>query len=465
MKNRSDFAYQAVYRYLVRLISEVQTNPAKKLPSLRQLARRLRVSISTVQSAYSLLEEEGRVRAVPKSGYFALPVTGDMNPQPSACDDNLLQGFHHHARRPGMKVLGHDEPTLLQSIEVPLLAVERELLRHCPRPLDPGFQPFGDLELRKALAARYTRDATHCWYPENVYLGPDAPGMLKAVIDTLKLRGATVLVESPCCWIQLRLLHSLGVRVLELPMDESGSVELTRLARLLLENHIALALLSSSFNPVSGNALPPLNLEAMLRLLDRHRVWVLENDSHGELAFVTGRLRPRDLIDPQRLLILGAFDKALSLETPYGYLLCQQFDARWQQYFLLRAHQLPPLRQKAIARLCASGRLGLHLRELRGLLSQRVHAMERLLERDLGRLLTFERPVGGGAIWARSIHPVDMRQVFEHLLTQRIVVTPGELFSLSGRYSQHLRIACTDWHDQLPGSLRELARALKAART
>ena len=47
---QTDFAYQAVYRYLTSLISEVGTDDARvKLPSLRQLADRLNVSISTMQ--------------------------------------------------------------------------------------------------------------------------------------------------------------------------------------------------------------------------------------------------------------------------------------------------------------------------------------------------------------------------------------------------------------------------------
>src|SRR3546814_6592665 len=69
-----DFAYQAVYRYLTTLINELGADARVRLPSLRQLAERLSVSISTIQYAYSLLEKEGRVYSVAKSGYYALPV-------------------------------------------------------------------------------------------------------------------------------------------------------------------------------------------------------------------------------------------------------------------------------------------------------------------------------------------------------------------------------------------------------
>ncbi len=66
-----DFAYQAVYRYMINLINEVSRETPVKLPSLRQLSTRMNVSISTIQYAYSLLEKEGRVYSVAKSGYFA----------------------------------------------------------------------------------------------------------------------------------------------------------------------------------------------------------------------------------------------------------------------------------------------------------------------------------------------------------------------------------------------------------
>ena len=57
----TDFAYQAVYRYLASLINESEGDTPIRLPSLRHLAERLNVSISTIQYAYSLLEKEGRV--------------------------------------------------------------------------------------------------------------------------------------------------------------------------------------------------------------------------------------------------------------------------------------------------------------------------------------------------------------------------------------------------------------------
>lgn len=170
---QADFAYQAVYRYMINLINEVGTEARVKLPSLRHLAERLNVSISTIQYAYSLLEKEGRVYSVAKSGYYALPIASST---PCCTAGDLLERLYVGARRPGMLVLSADEPAQLLSLDAPLLQLERELVRQYPRQLQPYSQPCGIWELRAALAARYTHSPTRCWQADDVYIGADLRG-------------------------------------------------------------------------------------------------------------------------------------------------------------------------------------------------------------------------------------------------------------------------------------------------
>ena len=44
----------------------------EKLPSVREAASELRVNPNTVQRAYSLLEEKGLIRSMPKKGAFVI---------------------------------------------------------------------------------------------------------------------------------------------------------------------------------------------------------------------------------------------------------------------------------------------------------------------------------------------------------------------------------------------------------
>lgn len=455
----TDFAYQAVYRYLTHLINEPVNDTRVRLPSLRQLADRLSVSISTIQYAYSLLEKEGRVYSVAKSGYYALPVSA-INTLDHGND--LLETVYFSARCPGMLVLSADEPALLQPLDSPLLLLERELLRQYPRQPQPPSQPCGELELRTAVAARYTTTPVRCWHADDVYIGADLRGVLEILIAVLCLKNAAVVLESPCDWAILRLLQAADVQVIELQLQNDGGLDVEQLKELLETRAVRLVMLSSALNMPRGSLAADDNRRAIAQLLERHGSWVLENDCYGELEFEPGGLRFRDLLDPDRLIVFSTFEKIIGPEAPYGYLLSRHFSAELQRHFLLRSFRLSPIRQKAIARLYGNGRIDQHLQVLRRLLKDRKVQMMQLLQERLGDALHFVEPQGGATIWARSLRQVDVRRVFQRLLKHQVVIAPGELFSLQGLHSQHLRLSHTFGGDyDLAAALSLLGDALR----
>ncbi|WP_085683702.1 MULTISPECIES: PLP-dependent aminotransferase family protein [unclassified Pseudomonas] len=440
ISRETDFAYQAVYRYLTQLINEPGNQGAIRLPSLRQLAERLSVSISTIQYAYALLEKEGRVYSVAKSGYFAQPTSAFMTPGRGG---DLLETVYVNARCSGMRVLSADDPASVQPLDRPLLMLERELLRQYPRHLQAPAQPCGELELRTLLAARYTSSATHSWHAEDVYIGADMRGVLEILIAVLELRHATVLVESPCEWVILRLLQSFDVRVIELPVQTDGTFDTEKLEALLTAEPVRLILLSSKLRMPHGSRFPRDNRHAIAQLLVSHGTWVLENDCHGELLDDMEDRPLRELLDPDRLLVFSSFEKYIGVEAPYGFVLSRQWHPDLQRHFLLRSFRLSPIRQRAIARLHASGRVDLHLSVLKRQLRERRTPWIELIHERLGEMLDVVEPQGGGTIWLRSRHPITMDAVFQRLLKQNVLIAPGELFSIQGLHDQSLRLGVT----------------------
>lgn len=459
----TEFAYQAVYRYLTSLINEPAGDARSRLPSLRQLAERLNVSISTIQYAYSLLEKEGRVYSVAKSGYYAQPVPCIGTLFNGA---DLLETLYVNARRPGMLVLSADEPAVLQPIDSPLLLLERELLRQYPRQPQPSSQPCGELELRSALAARYTTSPMRCWHADDVYIGADLRGVLEILIAVLCLRDATVVVESPCDWAILRLFQTAGVRVVEWPILAGGDLDIELLKEVLETHAVRLVMVSSALSMPRGSRAADENRQAVAHLLDRHDSWVLENDCYGELGFEPQGLRFRDILAPERLIVFSTFEKIIGPEAPYGYLLSRHLGAELQRHYLLRAFRMSPIRQKAIARLYNNGRIDQHLQVLRRRLNDGKGQMTQLLKERLGDALHLIEPQGGATIWMRSLRRVDVRRVFHRLLKHQVVIAPGELFSLQGLHTQHLRLSHTlnSDHD-LAATLGLLGDALRLETT
>ncbi len=62
--------YEQLYEFIKEEIRSGRLGEGEKLPSKRTLATYLRVSRSTVESAYSQLADEGYIRARERSGFY-----------------------------------------------------------------------------------------------------------------------------------------------------------------------------------------------------------------------------------------------------------------------------------------------------------------------------------------------------------------------------------------------------------
>lgn len=433
-----EFAYRKVYRYLQALIEQASGGGPCKLPSLRELSRRLRVSLATVQSAYNLLEEEGRVQCLPRSGYYAKVTakaeTAPMSPQSPLPVQPLLE----------RALLGH----------------ERRLARQRVNSAAP-WETFGDTRLRSAVAEFYTRSSSQYWRAEDAHLAPDVQALLETLLAGLALRGGTVLVQSPCCWQVLRALARAGMRVLEVPTDSRGNPDLRALARLLGGEPVCMLVMPSCLGMPQGRLVSPHYQQQLGQLLGQHPVWLLENDLDSEHCY-TGppHTRLRDWVDHRWLLVMGAFEAAVGGEAPYAYVLGQ--DAMLGKAFAERAFRLAPLRLLALAQMLGKRQIERHLVQLRTDLQRRTQYLVRALELQFGQQVAMQTPQGGRMLWVRFRQPLAWDCIVAALAGSALHALPGGQFSLQGRYQQYLALVWLgDQPDDLQQALERLAQALE----
>ena len=68
-----DFRYKEVAGAITSLVERGVLRSGMRAPSLRDVARQHRVSMTTAQQAYRLLEDNGVLEARPKSGFYVTP--------------------------------------------------------------------------------------------------------------------------------------------------------------------------------------------------------------------------------------------------------------------------------------------------------------------------------------------------------------------------------------------------------
>jgi len=73
LQNSTEAIYKQIASQFREQILSGKMKPESYLPSIRELAQDLKISVITTMKAYEILEEEGLVTAVQGKGYFVNP--------------------------------------------------------------------------------------------------------------------------------------------------------------------------------------------------------------------------------------------------------------------------------------------------------------------------------------------------------------------------------------------------------
>ena len=104
---KQDVYIEIAGRYREYILLGIIKN-GEKLPSVREAAEELGVNPNTIARAYSLLEEEGFIRAVPKKGAFV--IFGEKKKEGKLVADKKSIVY-------ALKNMGIDKETVLKWIE------------------------------------------------------------------------------------------------------------------------------------------------------------------------------------------------------------------------------------------------------------------------------------------------------------------------------------------------------------
>src|SRR4030042_1527152 len=81
-RKQDAFLYEQVSSDLADLIRQGTFRSGERIPSVRQLSRQRKISITTVLQAYSLLENQGLIETRPQSGYYVRSELPQLLPEP-----------------------------------------------------------------------------------------------------------------------------------------------------------------------------------------------------------------------------------------------------------------------------------------------------------------------------------------------------------------------------------------------
>lgn len=455
--------YRALENTLREQIESGRWRPGERLPSIRTLCHQYGFSKITVQHALQRLEALGLIEARERRGSFVSVAPRDFDspghssrptaPKPVSVSQVFQDIMTRSAAFDLLPDLHSDEPPpgIIQLSR----SIGRSLRRH-----SASFQyydePAGDPELRAQLALR---SAKRGWTadPEQFCITSGCQQSLFLALMAVCESGDVVAVETPGFYGVLQLLEQLSLKVIEIPASPKSGMDMQALEEALEVWDVKACVVSPSFATPTGAVMPPEARSRLLKLADTHELAVIEDDIYGESGWLNLPDTLKSIDKSDRVIHCSSFSKVLSRDLRLGWVS----GGRWHQKILRLklTSQLASSRflQQGVANFIAEGGYTSFLRRHRhNLRLQRDRLLDQLDSWPIPLRAT--APNGGLALWVELPPEVDTLRLYTKTLEEGIVITPGSLFSVSGKFSNCLRISFAHpWNEARVSALRRLS--------
>jgi DNA-binding transcriptional MocR family regulator len=470
--------YQEIATNLARQIEQRVFLPGDKLPSVRGLGARLGKSAATIFAAYGELERQGLVEAKPQSGFYVR-----MTAHASAPALRPVQRARHAARvdaedltlrlieSAGARAVAQvtlDEATPHVDL-LPCTAIARAFTRAVrlrPRSAFSYAYPPGHHPLRRILARR-SLDWGCALTPDEILMTSGASDALKLALMAVTRPGDIVAVESPTYYGALLTIHALGLRALEVPTDAATGLQLPDLERLLKRHAVSACFVMPNYSNPIGSAMSDERKRALVEILARRSVPLIEDDVAGDLYFGLRRPPAAKAFDRHGLVLLcSSLSKTLAPGLRLGWLAAGRFHEKVLELQWASNISASSASQMGLAEYLRAAAYDRHLRGLRARLLGSMHRMTRAIERYFPAGTVVTRPQGGLVLWVELPADIAALTVYERALARGVAVMPGTLFAPRPVYHHHLRLSfAAPWSRQVERAIAIVGEAAAGGRS
>jgi DNA-binding transcriptional MocR family regulator len=442
--------YEELAQEIETLISSGTLRPGERLPSVRQTVASRGLSPSTVFEAYYLLERRGAVEARPRAGYFVAQRIAAAGREPRLMEpssglrevavNDLVLEVLGSVRHRDVVPLGSafPNPALfpLDRLARGMSAAMRRLdAREVLENLSPGSE-----ELRRQLALRYVATGTLA-SAEEIIVTSGAMEALNLCLQAVTQPGDAVAIEAPAFYGCLQALERLQLKAVEVATHPRHGVQVDALRSVLERHAVKACWFMPTFQNPTGALMAPEQKKALVELLARHRVPLIEDDVYGELYFGVRRPLPAKSFDREGWVMhCSSFSKSLAPGYRIGWAAAGRFAPLVERLKLASTLSVAVPSQVAVLHFLQHGAFDKHLRQLRSTLSMQQEKALRLATKHLPAGTRITQPEGGYFLWAELPPEIDALQLHHLALSQNISLAPGQLFAADRRFRHHVRL-------------------------
>lgn len=458
---------------IAELIRSGVLGPGERVPSVRYASQTHGVSPSTVFQAYYLLERRGLIRARPRSGYFvnahvtrqfsepqALhPISESTEVDVSALVFSILDSIKDPNTVPFGSAFPSPSLFPLQRLSRSLASASRAM---DPRVAVTDLSP-GNPQLRRQIALRYMVGGLMLPM-EELLITNGALEALNLCLQAVTQPGDLVAIEAPAFYACLQVLERLKLKAVEIPVHPREGMDLEVLAQTLQKHPVKAVWCMTTFQNPVGASMPEAKKQALVELVTRHQVPLIEDDVYAELYYAQQAPKPAKAFDTQGLVMhCGSFAKSLAPGYRIGWVAAGRFAQKVERLKLMTSLCASMPAQAAIADYLQHGGYDRHLRKLRYALEGQQANMLAAIGRHFPAQTRVSQPSGGYFLWLELPQQMDALKLFHMALAQGISIAPGPIFSPTRRFGNCIRLNYgSPWNESAEQAMATLGRIIRS---
>lgn len=358
--------YIQIYQEIKKSILSNEVASHDRLPSLRSLASSLKISVTTVDLAYSQLLVEGFIYSKANSGYFISEISHYNNDNKSTKSSfpflNSETTLSHYTSPYFYDVSCFDFPKWKKSIT--------HILNDYPHLLLTESEPQGELFLRQEIAKYLYISRGFYTDSENIFISAGTQQttlFLTKVLQILDIKN--IAVEEYGYEPVNNVFHDNDLYIHKVPLISNGiHIE-------SLPQNISSAVYVNPSNQFYTGSVMPINRRyELIKWAKENNSFIIEDDYDSELRYF-GRPIPslKSLDIDNRVIYLGSFSSTLFPAAKISYMvLPQNLSSILQNITKKYTQTCSKLEQLALGVFMSKGHYMSGIRKMRRLYSQKL---------------------------------------------------------------------------------------------
>ena len=474
-KNGGAPVYQQISNGLIGLIREGVIKPGAPLPGSREMALLLQVHRKTIVAAYQELFTQDWIETIPRKGVIVSQRLPEIKPR----------SFKAEARIPayaGNTGFTFDKaPVVLSSAARAgdhRLMINDGFPDHRVSPIDLLIREYrslynsaaikryaaygsalGPLSLRTEMVQFLSDSRGLNITPGNVMLTHGAQMAIYIAARMILKPGDTVLVGEPNYFLADVLFQQFGAKLVRIPLDENG-MDVDAIAKICKRQKPRLLYIIPHHHHPTTVTLSADRRMKLLELIREYNLPVIEDDYDYDFHYGSSPILPLASADHGgNVIYIGSFTKTLATFIRVGYMIAPEnfiSEAALQRRTIdIRGDNVL---EEAMALLFRNGDMQRHLKKSVKLYHERRDLLCGLLEQELKGVISFRKPAGGMAVWARFDEQYPLPAIAARVSAKGLFMTDGANYSYGTSNHNALRFGFASLNEK---EMREAVAIIK----